>query len=119
MCRILAGLDKNCGFLLLANFWASLIFSSKSLHKGASINYVDTQEEGGPGSPKCQRYYIRSFSKLVNKGGQKSLKSVNVNYYGCPLKLSSVLHIFLGSSYSWTILSYQKYSSPFFPKMFV
>ena len=42
---------------------------------GASIKYVDKQG-GERGSPKCQRYYISLFSKLVKEGegGQKSSK---------------------------------------------
>ena len=38
------------------------------------------QAKGGRMSPKCQRYYISLFCKLVNEGGD----SVNV-VYGCPL----------------------------------
>ena len=47
---------------------------------GASINYGDKQG-GGRGSPKCQRYYISLFSKLVNKNPQNSVNVV----YGYPL----------------------------------
>ena len=36
--------------------------------QGGIHNYIDKQG-GGRGLPKCQRYYISLFSKLVNKGG--------------------------------------------------
>ena len=57
--------------------------------QGASINYVDKQR-GGRGSPKCLRYNISLFSKLVNemvRGGVKNPQnSVNI-VYGCPLTI--------------------------------
>ena len=51
------------------------------LHMGASINYVEKQGRGR-GSPKCQRYYISLFRKLVNVvyGCLLWFNLVNVNY---------------------------------------
>ena len=51
------------------------------LAKGTPVNHVD-KRGGGRGSPKCQRYYISLFSKLVNEGEgvKKPRKSVNVVY---------------------------------------
>ena len=49
---------------------------------GASLNYVDKQG-GGRGSPKCQRYYIRLFNKLVKEGVKNTQTSVYV-VYGYP-----------------------------------
>ena len=43
---------------------------------GASIKYVDKQG-GERGSPKCQRYYISLFSKLV-KEGERGLKILKI-----------------------------------------
>ena len=55
--------------------------------KGASMHCVDMQG-GRRGSPKCQRYYISLFSKLVNEEGRgsKNLKFLSTYVvYGCPL----------------------------------
>ena len=65
--------------LILVNNWPNDIFA----YNWTSINYV-YKLRGGRGSPKCQRYYISLFSKLVNGGGQNPQNSVNV-VYGCPL----------------------------------
>ena len=42
---------------------------------GASIKYVDKQG-GERGSPKCQRYYISLFSKLVKEGGELQILKI-------------------------------------------
>ena len=60
--------------------------------KGASINYVDKQGRGR-GSPKCQRYYIRLFSKFVNEGGgrdQKSSKICQHSLWMSPKPMTSI-----------------------------